>query len=81
MENLPDRPYDIRVDERTSTGWSPLLYVEHRNKDRALRDFQWATGDARYGPNGTRKMTLLGPKRELVAESFNGRPVVEGPAL
>jgi hypothetical protein len=51
--------YAIRVDERTAEGWRPKLLVEHRNKARALRDLKWTARDARYGPHGCRRMTLL----------------------
>lgn len=56
-------PYDIRVDERTPQGWWPVVYVEHRNRDRAMAEFDRAARAARYGPHGTHRLTLLGPCR------------------
>ena len=60
MSTDPRLVYAIRVSERTETGWRPLFYVEHRDRNRALRDFGWAAMEAGvYGPHGTRRMTLL----------------------
>lgn len=63
----PQLVYAIRVSERTDDGWKPLFLVEHRRRERAMRDFQWATHDVRFGPHGTRRMELLPPARSIYA--------------